>query len=638
MKVGIAYDGWKKTGKDRYILPEKVVTAGFAKAKAFHAYREAAIAENYNLNEVAQRILNADEASWIRKVKDKSTCFQLDPFHWNKAVKNIHNEKTVHDIMELLEEKLDELFDSLETYRNSLWEEKEIEDAEKLIRYYENNRDGLLRYQSQGLELPEHPEGLEYRNMGTMENHVWSVIARRMKHNHTSWSKCGGNHLAKILAKKCSGKLYEMMKSNYFIDIDENDFCFLIPVISPYIIWNNDIIIYPVGNQKYEKERINNDEYKLLNSIYNKLNFKDLSLLYSKSQLMSFISKMTVYNKQCIKIINIDMLPFMDDYFVYPSNMRIQHSEPQIVDNSKYYKEIKSKNEKIQFDEIETTLSYMLRNRNTILNNETYGERFIKSIIEYMDKSFNIDILEVGGGLADFADSVISFMNSENINCSYTICDISENLLNYQRQRLKAKYNNKLYFYNDSAENLNIKDKLYDVIISNEVIADLRSINIKLPITSDCCKLINKYNIHNVKGNYINIGAIKFIEKIYPLLKKNGIAVITEYTDYENASYISNLMSDHKEVSINFSILKDVAEHIGFETEILNLRDFLKIQEQDILSGESFYALRTIYDLEKHFYSKLDMNIINKDIFHNIRFMPIDEMFGFFMALVLKKM
>lgn len=212
MKVGIAYDGWKKTGKDRYILPEKVVTVGFAKAKEFHAYREAAIAENYNLDEVPQRILNADRASWIRKIKDKSTCFQLDPFHRNKAVKeNIHNEKAVHDIMELLEEeKLDELFDSLETYRNSLWEEKEIEDAEKLIRDYENNRDRLLRYQSQGLEFPEHPEGLEYRNMGTMENHVWSVIARRMKHNHTSWNKCGGNHLAKILAKKCSGKLYEV--------------------------------------------------------------------------------------------------------------------------------------------------------------------------------------------------------------------------------------------------------------------------------------------------------------------------------------------------------------------------------------------------------------------------------------------
>ena len=145
-------------------------------------------------------------------MKEKSTCFQLDPFHRNKAVKEkIHNQKAVHEIMELLEEeKIEELFSYLKMYRDSLWEEKEIKDAEDLIRYYEDNKEGLLPYQSQGMELPEHPEGLEYRNMGTMENHVWSVIARRMKHNHTSWSKRGGNHLAKILAKKCSGKLYEV--------------------------------------------------------------------------------------------------------------------------------------------------------------------------------------------------------------------------------------------------------------------------------------------------------------------------------------------------------------------------------------------------------------------------------------------
>ena len=89
--------------------------------------------------------------------------------------------------MELLEEeKTEELFEYLELYKNSLWEEKEIKDVEELVRYYRNNEEGLLPYQSQGLKLPEHPEGLEYRNMGTMENHVWSVVARRMKHNHTS--------------------------------------------------------------------------------------------------------------------------------------------------------------------------------------------------------------------------------------------------------------------------------------------------------------------------------------------------------------------------------------------------------------------------------------------------------------------
>ena len=115
----------------------------------------------------------------------------MDPFHRNKAVRErVHNQKAVKDIMELLDgEKIEELFEYLELYRNSLSEEGEIEDVEELIRYYRNNKEGLLPYQSQGLELPKHPEGLEYRNMGTMENHVWSVIARRMKHNHKRWRK-----------------------------------------------------------------------------------------------------------------------------------------------------------------------------------------------------------------------------------------------------------------------------------------------------------------------------------------------------------------------------------------------------------------------------------------------------------------
>ena len=212
LKVGIAYSGWRKTGLDRYTLEDKVAVAGFSKAKEFHEYREAQIAQTFDLDFVEQRILNADGAAWIKMVKNKSTCFQLDPFHRNKAVREkIHHPAAQRAILELLEEeKIEEVFKYLECYRNSLWEEKEIEEPEELIRYYENNREGLLPYQSQGLELPESPEGVEYRNMGTMENHIWSIIAKRMKHGHRSFSIRGGNHLAKILAKKCSGKLYEV--------------------------------------------------------------------------------------------------------------------------------------------------------------------------------------------------------------------------------------------------------------------------------------------------------------------------------------------------------------------------------------------------------------------------------------------
>ena len=214
MKVAIAYDGWKEEGKNRYRLDGKIAFAGFSKARDFHKIREAKIAKEYDTDETAFRILNGDGAGWIKKVPDKDTLFQLDVFHRNKAVyKKLPYEKAREDVFELLKEgKLPELFSYLGTYKDSLSNETEIEKAEELISYFRENEDGLIPYSERGIDLPESPEGLVYRNMGTMEGHIWSIIAGRMKNNHTTWSKAGANNLAKILAKKCEGKLDEVTR------------------------------------------------------------------------------------------------------------------------------------------------------------------------------------------------------------------------------------------------------------------------------------------------------------------------------------------------------------------------------------------------------------------------------------------
>lgn len=212
IKVGIAYDGWKETGKNRFALDSKVVVAGFSNSNEFQEYREAAIAETYNLDETKVRIMNADGAEWVKNICDADTVFQLDPFHRNKAIKeNIPYPQCVSAIHEILDKgETDKLFEYLEIYRDSLCDDEEIEKADRLITYFRNNRKGLIPYSKQDLKLPENKKGLVYRNMGTMENHIWSVIARRMKHNHSSWSIKGGNNLSKILAKKCSGRLNEV--------------------------------------------------------------------------------------------------------------------------------------------------------------------------------------------------------------------------------------------------------------------------------------------------------------------------------------------------------------------------------------------------------------------------------------------
>ena len=211
LKMGIAYDGWRKTGKNRYSLDGKVVIAGFAESKEFQSCREALIRERYNTDEVKVRILNADGAGWTKDVSDPETVFQLDQFHRNKAIReNIPYQTAVEAMFEYLEKKdLKGMFEYLDIYKNSLTEKEEIEKAKTLISYLKSNEEALLPYRDR-ISLPESPKGLYYRDMGTMEGNNWAVITRRMKGRHTSWTLKGGDNLAKILAKKGSGRLSEV--------------------------------------------------------------------------------------------------------------------------------------------------------------------------------------------------------------------------------------------------------------------------------------------------------------------------------------------------------------------------------------------------------------------------------------------
>lgn len=214
MKAAVAYAGWKDEGNDRYRLDGKVVFAGFEKSKDFHKKREAKIAQEYNTDEAVYRILNGDGASWIRKVPDKDTVFQLDVFHRNDAIREkLAHKEAQEAVFEYLKQRnINGMFEYLETYRNSLSEDDEINKVQELETYFRNNEDGLIPYHERGLDLPKSPDGLLYRNLGTMEGNNWSILASRLKHNHRSWSKSGANNLSKILAKKSEGKLDEVTR------------------------------------------------------------------------------------------------------------------------------------------------------------------------------------------------------------------------------------------------------------------------------------------------------------------------------------------------------------------------------------------------------------------------------------------
>ena len=229
VKISLTYSGWEEVSKGRYRLRDRLVTAGIYGAKEFRKTREAVIANTFDLDGTQLRILNGDGAAWIKKGRDKDTVFQLDPFHKHQAIRKcITNKKAAKDIVRLLDAgDVEGTLHFIDMYANGLENEEEEAAARYLYAYFADNRDGLIPYDKRGIELPKAPDGVVYRQLGTMESHVRGVIAKRMKHNQTSWSRKGCNSMCSLLAMKASGLLEELTEDRQIllkeIEIEERE-------------------------------------------------------------------------------------------------------------------------------------------------------------------------------------------------------------------------------------------------------------------------------------------------------------------------------------------------------------------------------------------------------------------------------
>jgi len=216
MKLAIAYDGAKKTGKKRYELTNKVACANFESAGKFQKRKEGVIANTYNVDEIETRLLNVDGAEWIKgAAADENTHFQLDPFHRNKAIiMYVNNSDMRKEIFRLLYSKqIDLLLEYIEALSNSVEREEERQNLLALLTYFTNNKDGLVPCNRQGLNLPQPPEGVEYGRMGCMESNVFTLVGNRMKGRRACWSIDGGNNLARLLCLKATQKLSDALQS-----------------------------------------------------------------------------------------------------------------------------------------------------------------------------------------------------------------------------------------------------------------------------------------------------------------------------------------------------------------------------------------------------------------------------------------
>jgi len=234
MKVAVAYEGWKETGNNRFELINKIACAGFDEASVFYKKKEAMIAKEYNVDEIEMRILNGDGAAWIKHGIDDTVHYQLDPFHKHQAVlRNVSDRDQRKTILALLgENKIEDVLMYIEALANSVEDEKEEKRLRDLYSYFNGNKYGLIPYQDRGLSIPLPPEGMVYRNLGTMEHHICDIIAQRMKHRKASWSIKGAGNLGKLLAAKASRRLHDVIERFSRIVLPEDKSIEIIEILS----------------------------------------------------------------------------------------------------------------------------------------------------------------------------------------------------------------------------------------------------------------------------------------------------------------------------------------------------------------------------------------------------------------------
>lgn len=234
LKLHITYEGWKKDSK-RHELVNKTIIAGMLPVNDLKKLRDARVYQKYDVESIELRASNGDGARWITNIMTKDTISQKDAFHiQQEIIRDIKEEKYREPLIKIIEEKrYNEVQQYIENLKYELGgEEKTIKKLKTLQSYLKN---GLPRYQDilkeQGRELPQAPENIEYRNMGTMESQIFSVLKVRLCSGRKAFAKDGASYLSKVCA------LYSENVGNIEIEKIES----AVPIDDSIEKWINEI-------------------------------------------------------------------------------------------------------------------------------------------------------------------------------------------------------------------------------------------------------------------------------------------------------------------------------------------------------------------------------------------------------------
>ena len=261
-----------------------------------------------------------------------------------------------------------------------------------------------------------------------------------------------------------------------------------------------------------------------------------------------------------------------------------------------------------QFEEEEITLSHVYRLPHPALGGMSYGERFAQVCCDRGILKPGSNILEVGCGTGLFGNAFLSYLRKEHpeiySSIHYTFFDLSPTLLSSQKEINRA-HQKITAFVEDNIEDFDFGFSRFDLVVSNEMIADLEVARLeKAYFFSDkrppdslrdvvgFCKRL-ALNFEDAFEEFlINIGAFRFLAKLKEILAPGGKAIIVEYGDLSLYPIASELKS-HTEFSIHFGHLIDVARRLGFRVESSNMLDSMEFRkDEEVLDFLSFIALK----------------------------------------------
>ena len=207
LKLHVMYEGWKKDDV-RHSLVNKQYIAGIMKPKEIAKLRDARVFTQYDESKIKLRVTNGDGAKWTKGITAKDGIYQKDQFHiMQEIVRDVPKEYR-NILTELINNKeYNKIQSSIDGLKYELGGEyQQVKKLNKLQSYLSGD---LERYQDI-VEVPEAPEGIEYRNMGTQESQIFSKLEKRFCSGRKAFSIHGANALSKVCVLSEKFKIDEL--------------------------------------------------------------------------------------------------------------------------------------------------------------------------------------------------------------------------------------------------------------------------------------------------------------------------------------------------------------------------------------------------------------------------------------------